>query len=407
MDYSFNDLKHVIDNQYNAFSNFNKSCIDYVQNVDNTNFEEYRRRIEKRGQALASFSFFKLISDKYYRENFHSDILKFLLENYATFFNSFLELIGVDENNYKNYEVIREEANIDILIKTDERAIIIENKINRAPDQKSQIYRYYKYIKEYKNLENENKKLEVDKIVYLTPSESEPSKNSLGYDVDEKKEPKKNEYINDIKSKFKNIVGFNDNNNDIIYCLDKALESEEREDYRVFLKHYIDILKETGVGDMSVIANKFLEDIKEQSKSDKDIIDKLEYTREMIDNLPTARMNYWQKEFICKTYNEGGEYTACVKESKIAGISYILQILNHEFDFTRVEIYGYNEKTGDTDEKYQRKIKKSLDENKLSFNIKMFEDRGFFGIKFKFLAEDNKVLECINEISSILDKLEK
>ena len=181
MDYSFNDLKHVIDNQYNTFSNFNKSCVEYLQNISESDLKKYNDIVNKKGAKLGNFNLFDLISKKWHHENFHSDILKFLLENYSDFFDNFLTLIGVaDKEHYKNYEVTRKEDNIDVLIKSDTHAIIIENKINWAGDQESQIYRYYKKVKATPDIE-------VEKIVYLTPSEiKKVSENSLGHDVDEK-----------------------------------------------------------------------------------------------------------------------------------------------------------------------------------------------------------------------------
>ena len=133
------------------------------------------------------FNFFESISDKWYMENFHSDILYTILnpntleigqEKFMELFVQFLNKIKKCNFNCKsNYEVYREyptknifaatntrgiKGYIDILIKNDTQAIIIENKINNAPDQKNQLVRYMSHLVD----------LGIDKenitVVYLT-----------------------------------------------------------------------------------------------------------------------------------------------------------------------------------------------------------------------------------------------
>ncbi|RKS03063.1 PD-(D/E)XK nuclease family protein [Flavobacterium sp. 102] len=129
------------------------------------------------------FNVFKLSSDLYYRENFHSDIIKAFLDpsekhNEKTkYLNIFIDLLNksghhqLNKYDFENAMVIRERNNIDILI-ADEistKAIIIENKINNAIDQKRQLPRYFNTIKE---------KYNVEAIVYLTlNSTKRPEKN--------------------------------------------------------------------------------------------------------------------------------------------------------------------------------------------------------------------------------------
>ena len=285
MDYNFDELKYIMEKA--------SACYEKVKEEEE----------EKKYEPLSSFNFFKIISNQYYKENFHSDILKFLLENFPVFLDSFLELIEVDKNNYKNYSVNREEGRIDILIKSSTHAIIIENKMNWAEDQDAQIYRYYKYVKENlkSKLEPESE-LIIEKIVYLTPLGDYPSKKSLGYDFD-KKDTKKNEYIKDIESKLINVIAYyvKDIDNEKKYllpCLEKTLKkevNEDREDYRVFLKHYIDILKERGIQIMSTstAATKFLEDVK--NSGDDNVMDKITNTKAILDTLQDARLDFFKK----------------------------------------------------------------------------------------------------------------
>ena len=127
------------------------------------------------------FNVFHIISDLYYRENFHSDIISFFLnptEKHGggnVYLNTFIEMLNkkgknninwkyIDSNDYQDAIVTREEgtsdSRIDILIKSEtaKKAIIIENKINNAADMRRQIPRYYYYV--------QNSYI-VDAIVYL------------------------------------------------------------------------------------------------------------------------------------------------------------------------------------------------------------------------------------------------
>lgn len=118
------------------------------------------------------FNVFHIISDLYYRENFHSDIISFFLNpkerhgGGSSYLNAFIEMLNkmgknIDSNNYLDAAVTREEGKVDILIKSDisKKAIIIENKINNAGDMQRQIPRYYDYVAQNSYI--------ADAIVYL------------------------------------------------------------------------------------------------------------------------------------------------------------------------------------------------------------------------------------------------
>ena len=139
-------------------------------------FENIDKEIERieREKQNNGFNLFTISSYNSYLENFHSDVIALLLspkerhlqkEKFFKLFLSFLiERYGaiIDENNYQNYEVLREKGRIDIWIKdkVSKKCIIIENKINDAIDMPNQIERYYDYASEKGYL--------VDSIVYLT-----------------------------------------------------------------------------------------------------------------------------------------------------------------------------------------------------------------------------------------------
>lgn len=133
------------------------------------------------------FNFFESISDKWYRENFHSDVLYAILNPNTKeigrkyFMQEFVKFLGIEGrfDCSNDYEVIKEQSTgyiswkdnngketgqegyIDLLIKNDAQAIIIENKINYAPDMDNQIVRYMKYVDEVLGIKEYT-------VVYLT-----------------------------------------------------------------------------------------------------------------------------------------------------------------------------------------------------------------------------------------------
>ena len=146
--------------------------LDFLANKD---VQKYAKEFHesKNSQPEESLNVFKMSSDMYQRENFHSDIIKTFLdptekhkEGY-TFLFAFIDFINnnfgekIKKSNYRSAVVEREKGKIDILIKSEERkhCIIIENKSNNAPDTWNQLPNYYKAMSE--------EDYTVDAIVYL------------------------------------------------------------------------------------------------------------------------------------------------------------------------------------------------------------------------------------------------
>lgn len=144
-------------------------------------YEKSRKEISDIG-----FNVFKLSSDLYYRENFHSDIIKAFLDPYGKhkqtnlYLNLFVEMLGLNTTDFEFSTVLREQNNIDILIvnKNSCKAIIIENKINNAGDRFRQLPRYLDIVR---------KKYEVAAIVYI-PLDSSKWPDRFGWDENDKKE---------------------------------------------------------------------------------------------------------------------------------------------------------------------------------------------------------------------------
>lgn len=128
----------------------------------------------KRREVDLGFNPFALVSDIYYRENFHSDLLAAILDPQSkhnqgnVFLRLFLEFlrdrhgIPIDPSNYDRARVEKESARIDLLIwdEHSSKAIIIENKINGAGDMDRQVVRYLEAVVD-------NRGLECEAIVYL------------------------------------------------------------------------------------------------------------------------------------------------------------------------------------------------------------------------------------------------
>ena len=183
-------------------NDWNKILEEHISTINNFLVEtkhlhkDYSERTKNRTDI--GFNVFKLTSDLYYRENFHSDLIKSFLDPQAKhnegnkYLHYFIDLLNQTNNktkiikdNFNNSTVEREKYYliggkrrfVDILI-TDEvskNAIIIENKINNADDRKKQLPDYMKAL-----ISDDFK---VVAIVYLTLNSSKrPDKSDWNKD---------------------------------------------------------------------------------------------------------------------------------------------------------------------------------------------------------------------------------
>jgi hypothetical protein len=168
-------------------STFNCGITDEIEKINNfltfpeiqdVGNEYYQNKIE---QSNSDFNIFSIISENYHYENYHSDILNYLfsvnIHKNNDIFDLFIDTLNINlankikKENYQNFHVKREypiyktaketKGSIDILIFSEhsKHAIIIENKINNAQDQRDQLDDYYTEIK---------KEYEIDAIIYLS-----------------------------------------------------------------------------------------------------------------------------------------------------------------------------------------------------------------------------------------------
>lgn len=156
-----------------------------MTNIDNL-FKELSPHIEmyienKKKRMETGFNLFYLISDYYYRETFHGDIIAALLDPmgkhnkgiaYVSLFvnmiNSKKQLVEKKYYESESTRVIKEQptddgilkGRIDIFIEgTDKHCIVVENKLYNAGDTNRQMPKYYKDLKQ--------KGYNIDAFVYL------------------------------------------------------------------------------------------------------------------------------------------------------------------------------------------------------------------------------------------------
>ena len=311
------------------------------------------------------------------------------MENYEVFFNNFLELINIkDKKEYLNAEITNEEARIDILIKSENKAIIVENKINWAPDQNEQLARYYKKVKEEK---------EVEKIVYIAPSKDKnPDAQTFG------------EYEKEIKDRLEKIISFDGRENDLVYCLEKSrdklkenLENTKNnfdsEDFNklFFINHYIEILKRTGAGDMSEVELKFFKEVIEKYKTDKDIFKKINYIGEMYNNLLEIKNKYILENIKAEDwgYNKKGHYYSCAYTFSYGKNNFYFEI--NTYDIFKIYIYFWDDKSKINDRK--NILSKVLNKENID---KIIGD----GLELDFPDELDKLSDLVDKIKKAFDE---
>ena len=169
----FTQISSVIDNWSSFLSERQSSFESLLRDSSLNRLLEEHKAVVKSADKSNAFTVFEIISDLYYRENFHSDLIAFFLNpnqnhGYGTLgIELLMELISrssgwqLDPANYVDAIVVREEGRIDILIKDEcsKHAILIENKMNNAGDMDRQIPRYCDIL--------ENQGFTVDAAIYL------------------------------------------------------------------------------------------------------------------------------------------------------------------------------------------------------------------------------------------------
>lgn len=282
VDILIKDWHSIIDSHIREIT----ECLESSYSIGKEYFES------KQDNGIVSFNTFRIISDLYYRENFHTDIIRFFLapdecHNVGNkFLRIFIQMLNsagkcIDFNDYNDAMVIREVGKrevgmIDILIKSESsrKAIIIENKINNAGDRPRQLPRYYDYV---------SQKYTIDAIVYLPLEYKEPN-NSDWSETDKSNVNRLLVIIPACNSKI-NIV---DN------WLKSCILSTDNIDIISTLRQYSQLVTQLNRKNMDTI---ILEKFYNELINKKDYLKTAQSIREMLKNIPSYMAQRIQNEF--------------------------------------------------------------------------------------------------------------
>ena len=267
-------------------------------------YEENKRELDEVG-----FSIFKIVSEFYYHEKFHSQIIATLLspqEKHGEenkFLHRFLNYLKdnheakINVTHYRNTEVtgtkaIGEDKYIDIWIRdeTSKHCIIIENKINNALDQFLQIPRYVEAVI--------SEDYTIDAIIYLSLNGKKPNTDKGNWT-----EPKvKKETKEEIEKKLLEIAAFNNADKEkdlyhgwIIPCSNAA----NNIDALLVLRQYGKLLKSLNKTTMNEqIMGKFSETILRD-----DNFETAKSVRDMLEMLPEFTATRLANDFQQKAIN--------------------------------------------------------------------------------------------------------
>lgn len=383
-----NSAKEIIDNAVDvSFKFINEDMLQkYEEYIENNNFEDND-----------DFNIFELMSDKFYRENFHSYIIAQLLKS-EIILKNFLKFIEVNEIVYINngYDVIPEypikheikDGRIDILIKSNDKekphCIIIENKLHGAKDEERQLYRYFIACSE---------KFEVDKIVYLP-------------NLDKNNDPDEQSKEGIPKGLIKTIVGYNGENKDFHAILNDSLEEVKSNiEWHLLLKHYLKILRLTGETKMDALTEKFYNKIKSEPEEYK----KIQLIATMYNDLIKTRIDYYAKEFNGE-FNYKDNYFIKYFQSKKRNTDYAIVIYMYN-NYSWLQLFSREEETANDDNPKSKK-KWEQDNKDIEAWLKkhnLFEGFYFDGDwrwykRFKFPEEENKLYEFAKKLIKCLEE---
>jgi len=297
------------------------------------------------------FNVFNLVSNTYYRENFHSDILSALLnpqlnrDENIILLERFIDMLNstgknIDMKHYLDAETIREEGRIDILIKSEssKHAIVIENKMNNAVDMHRQLPRYYDYLSQYGYI--------VDAIVYI-PLANNKMPDSASWTAEDSSHVQPLLIIIPAfcKDGSKNLVDS---------WLTPAMNNLQTEDMRVIVKHFASLIKYLNndllnYSNMEDFYNQIIQkDNISTAIAVHDMMDKLsQFLAERIKNSFTDNYAPFKKIWI---YNEKLTYDTVFEGAIIKDVYVKLDIWCHcDSENQRYDILIWNPKDKEVD----------------------------------------------------------
>ncbi|MFP3041176.1 PD-(D/E)XK nuclease family protein [Treponema primitia] len=237
----------------NLFILYNSLCTKQIQQIFklvNNISPQAEIKTEIDLSINEDFNIFTSFSDLYRKENFHSEILTKILDphtntignidilkrfvTYLCVINNKIDISILNLDEIESIKLTSEEptenGRIDIFIKIGLNCIIIENKLNNAPNMPNQLARYIEYAKQ--------KNYNTVAIVYLPLYYKTPPFNySKKYEI----------YTNEIKQKLVILPAkeFSEN------ILDTVSKTANNETAKVYINHYSNLLKQLGGNSMT------------------------------------------------------------------------------------------------------------------------------------------------------------
>jgi len=353
--------------------------------------KESEEKQEKRMET--GFNLFYLISDHYYRETFHSDIIAALLspkEKHGggnLYLNLFLDMIGVDKSNYQDAKVHKEYGTndgtlggrIDIFIEGgNKHCVVVENKLNNAGDTYKQLPKYYHYL--------DNNKYNIDKFVYLP--------------LNPYKTPDKSDWSDEerifIDGKLKILPAFLEGEPNLIdNWLEIAEKKTENEDARFIIKQYVTVLRNLTNSIMNAKSlksfyNEMIEgDNLKTALSVRDMLNDLpEYMAKRIVDKYSSNYEPFEKVFLFST---SSQKAAVLHEAKVKEILISVDIYCSVQGYT---IVFFNRQGNVPEDEFQG-LKNSLDSLK-DFKKRIKENNQYeFCLRFN---EEDKVISFVNNL---------
>lgn len=378
------DYRRIIEEQIYVISNLlNDINIKKIT-------EEYR--VLKYSHREEPFNVFKLASDLYYRENFHSDIMKAFLdvnENHKEgnlFLYAFIEFINIhypkvciSKINYKNVITERESGRIDILIRSEEsrHCIIIENKINNAGDTYRQLPKYYDLMT--------NQGYIVDAIIYIPLNENKKPDQSTWNENDMR-------HINPLLC----IVPACDAKHNLVdNWIYKCSLLSRNIDCVLILRQYGELIKLLRIKNMS---NILLEKFYQTLISNPENLNTVLSIRDMLPNLPV----YMADRLVEKFKEDEGVYFVWKYKSNFCGVYFEINRIQYKIDIWTSENDGYAIYVFGQDQNNNGARTLGWAEEIPSlqkYEFKRIDDLEYRKLNFNFYQEKD-VIECVQEIIS-------
>ena len=357
--------------------------------------KESEEKQEKRMET--GFNLFYLISDHYYRETFHSDIIAALLspkEKHGggnLYLNLFLDMIGVDKSNYQDAKVHKEYGTndgtlggrIDIFIEGgNKHCVVVENKLNNAGDTYKQLPKYYHYL--------DNNKYNIDKFVYLP--------------LNPYKTPDKSDWSDEerifIDGKLKILPAFLEGEPNLIdNWLEIAEKKTENEDARFIIKQYVTVLRNLTNSIMNAKSlksfyNEMIEgDNLKTALSVRDMLNDLpEYMAKRIVDKYSSNYVPFEKVFLFST---SSQKAAVLHEAKVKEILISVDIYCSVQGYT---IVFFNRQGNIPEDEFQG-IKNSL------ASLKDFKKRIKENNQYEFCLRFNEEDKVISFVNNLLNEL--